>query len=925
MRNVNSYFLLVLAAMLGACSAANNADVTIEIIPGQKNSLTLQGAARISEEDSAPRFRHPRQGESFNTPVGSLAISNTGLLTSNTCYVLHVTGPGLMDDRFKDQDDGENQCPVEIPKVEGLGLIPERAYAYGAEAKVVVPAGADRRIDLLGFINPYGANDPGCNKALRIVKMENPNATDPKDRWHLRFFYGEYAIDEEASDGQNDDRDPPPPLPPGTLLPPDGTGTLGFFAASPRANLAPGRQSISLSSLPWMLKDDGTDQLERPAEYGGCGGGGSSSYNSPTFPPLNPADNDTNANLDYILSGMTTGFLEIKCKSNETVNLSVKGVNAIAKNIGSATCTSERVVFNSISYNGADIGIHDDPNSDCDQGPHGCVRFTVQYSGGTVSENSKDFVGQIWFSDRYGAVRHNSYDQGIPNYLNLLGSGSDNFSALSALSHNIVSFRRNGTQRELIVQSFEDEGDVILGADDTVHLNKYLFTNPTRTEGSLIGPLDWNGDSSIVDSGTATLTGTPSSDSNYIAKPLGMKFFDGSSNSLWGLFGISADLFFRGWTGSTWSANSEEVASVNVSVDSDNGSFSYLENFPTVSSIYFTFDDLANLTAYGATHGLAGGEILIVSNSPGPYCNHSLDMGVELEVEYVDHEYVKLKIDTDNNGTYDSYIQEGTDGDGWSCTFYAIKFSDLPKTVTFKPNANDVSSLVSSLQIPLLPPVSSFEEKHIFDNPNEGSLVVAYDPSATEFKYTKCESNSSCADPNLQRVPSTFVGTAVYDFDLLLFEERTLLTLGMSYKRIQLRDTGPVDLGNMSFHPEPGTPSNWKIKAMRNTDIGVPFSNFEASQAIASVYDSGTHKLYRTKDGGANWYLVKEFSNNIKVLDLAVGLNSRASDNGVVNDYGAFLILIEETVADHTSAQSCHSVDNHKCYRLVVEDGQHGF
>lgn len=213
------YVFLFHLALLGACSNGQQTNektqLLVSIIPPVTTLSDASGAIEAFSGRSA-----------------------TGLVQEGFCYAIHITGEGLNDTDLE----SENSCehgPQGFGKVFG-------PYAYGKDAEVSVDAGSNRRIDLIGFLNPYD-DDPDCSKSLTFEKTSETDSSG-KSRKGIKVLYGERELDPK-DDGANFYDD------------------MFLFAKSENLTLSPGVQEVDLLAGGWVERVNSTGLFSVPQSY----------------------------------------------------------------------------------------------------------------------------------------------------------------------------------------------------------------------------------------------------------------------------------------------------------------------------------------------------------------------------------------------------------------------------------------------------------------------------------------------------------------------------------------------------------------------------------------------------------------------------------------------------------------------------------
>lgn len=213
-------------------------------------SVTIQ----IEKSDSF-EFESQAIGDAASTPNDTVIIndfpykvSETGLIKNRSCYVIHVTGSGLIESGTESDKDNSS-CSFKPP---GLGKI-FGPFPYGTSAQIQVPSGPARRFDLLGFINPY-PDDPKCEKTFQILREQNKDSNET----HVGVKYGEYILDASSRYTTPDASKKYAPQP---------VHQISVFASNLNnvVDLIPGsNQNVVLKSVNWVESANGA----RPQQYG---------------------------------------------------------------------------------------------------------------------------------------------------------------------------------------------------------------------------------------------------------------------------------------------------------------------------------------------------------------------------------------------------------------------------------------------------------------------------------------------------------------------------------------------------------------------------------------------------------------------------------------------------------------------------------
>ncbi len=455
MRYVSLFSIASLFAVLGACSAENDASIQIKIISGNDSSFEVQGV-----NPNPTSGAHPAEGSNFN----GIPVSKTGLLKSGGCYIAHVMAPDLMDPRFPSDKEQQSTCPAGIPSVPGPARFTQRAYPYGGNVNMTVPAGSNRRVDLIGFINPYGTSDINCEKSFRVEWYQRPSGNGGLE-WDMLFLYGQYVLDFESNDfdatttqavqayiNQH-----------GLTTAPSGTGSFGFFAASKVQSIAAGNQTIELSSLPWK-KTNGA--FEGPYRYADCGNntqGGNEKYVG-FLSPLQDFYNESNTNNNSCLtgsyvdqkikctySGLMAGPLKLQCPSGASY-VRVKRYESEAL-FQSATVSNSQTV--SCVNNVAQYNLEPIFGSFSDINISKKVFLTLSpldINSNEVADSS--YTSVLQYGSRYAAVEFND---GSSYQVWNEGSG--------AMLKKAEGYSRTGDSRSLYVKAY----------DGSVSLKRYDF------------------------------------------------------------------------------------------------------------------------------------------------------------------------------------------------------------------------------------------------------------------------------------------------------------------------------------------------------------------------------------------------------------------------------------------------------------------
>jgi hypothetical protein len=218
-------------------------------------------------------------------------VSPSGLIKNRSCYFIHVTGPGLnVPGTINDRQ--SSSCPAGVPDVPALGQLfgPFPYGPNGISASIQVRSGKNRRFDLVGFINPL-PDDPGCTKAFDARPVVGSDG-----KTNVLIKYDKFVIDAKSSDT----------VPQGLTIPAQPYGRLAFFYVGNVAELGPGVQNVTLSPLAW--KTEGSQS--HPQGYGCHDNEGNQSVSSAFFPPMEWGN--------VIRTGLETPFIRYECPSGVT-------------------------------------------------------------------------------------------------------------------------------------------------------------------------------------------------------------------------------------------------------------------------------------------------------------------------------------------------------------------------------------------------------------------------------------------------------------------------------------------------------------------------------------------------------------------------------------------------------------------------------
>ena len=850
-QNISTSFLVLSIAFLGACTAAPEANIRISIVPGKSTSVNINDVSA----NPNPSI-HPGEGEYLTDPITAVMYptSETGLLKTGGCYLVHVSGPGLENPNHPQPGGGSsNTCPAGVPDVTSLGILPPKVYPYGGDVSVKVPSGPDRRIDLIGFINPY-PNDTKCEKPFRIEfyqKADGQGGTKIENR----FIYGNYVVDTDSASTD--------PIPAGLQSSPNSK--FGFFATSGKKNLGPGPQNVELVSLPWSKNDD--DLFEGPNEYG-CGDGGGGSNGGPpshgfedSMPHIGHEGN--------IYTGMfQEGFLQIACEGTEDIDLVMGGISL------SLTCSgsTDRANFQNIVWNPE----WNSSNTLCVKGQNGyqpgdtCVPGTNSYFGQAIPYNisrttGDSISGHILYSPRYMEVRNNTHSGGA--LLSYSGLGSPSF----------VGYKRSGDSRSIIIK------------DQSAAVSSILKTviQPQNNDMDR-SSFDWDNTAPIVE----LLTNAPPS---FHTVTLGLVDANGARN--FNLFGVGptsgTNVIGMDWLSPSNNYYTSLIDGASWSMPqmvSENGTFvssSVNPALTTPSPLAGLLPDSGGLIN-SPGHGLFDGQMVDISAPTAGTCTNG---GAQ----------TNARVRVINPSDFEVYSPSGLimDGGG-SCTFGIANRSNINLKAFRASNLDIATTAPSIFDIPMVKIAGAGVETILLDMPPSGnSLAVALRNSTGMISATQCESNNSCLAPTLADKSATTIDSA----DLIMDQGQPLLlaaslnSLG-TVKRYQFDFTNSNpqnriqdNASSVFFYPNlpAGVFSNVIIKSLRSPD------NFSISRPEALLYfeNSGTGYLYRSLDAGLNWYRVDEFpSTSYSVTDITV----------VENNYGsnwepAFALLVYDTTA----------------------------
>lgn len=209
---VFSSYLYSAFLLLGACTAAPQSEVKVLIGPASE-SVVSSGA----NDAFAPR-------------------SATGLVSSGFCYVLNVTAADL---NVEGTTETSTSC-TQGPRALGKNFGP---FAYGEETTLKVPAGSDRRFDLLGFKIPASTRqDCRGEFSVKVVDSETGGKK-------VETLYDGIEV------GAN-------------KLPLDPMRLSYLFARTSGVTLQPGAQTLTLEPVAWSEQDLGQGLYNYPTIYG---------------------------------------------------------------------------------------------------------------------------------------------------------------------------------------------------------------------------------------------------------------------------------------------------------------------------------------------------------------------------------------------------------------------------------------------------------------------------------------------------------------------------------------------------------------------------------------------------------------------------------------------------------------------------------
>ncbi len=821
-RYVSTFYFLVLAFALGACSEANKANIQIKIVPGLDTSFQLQG---VNANHTAGA--HPKSGTQ-QTPFGASEMSSTGLYKKYTCYAAHVIAPDLVDARTIDSKSKAESCAFPELFVHGLGRISPRAYKYGDSVNMVIPAGTNRRIDLVGFFSPYGAADPNCEKPLKVEVVMVKN-NDGIFEGRPRFIYGEYVIDrkQDSSDEL--------PVPAGLKLPPNDTGVLAHFAASARQNIAAGNQTIELRSLAWET----VDGEFKPYKYADCDNGSSgtpgNSYNSSvTFPPLNPGSGTQKA---FIFTGMDSkGFLEIQCPSGVNhIQLLLHGTATFNSGDNPKTCSGGKVVYEGLDFSAAGWV---SGNSECSG--FDCIDFTINNPD---NGNILLYEGHLYRASRYAPVANQSYSAS-PTEVNLGPLSLPKF----------VGYKRSGSNRYLFVK--EDSSYI-----DSI----YSVAFQPQTSGSERGALDWDGSAT-----TNFLTGSVPAFKQVI-----FGLVDALGSPSFNFFGIESP-GVTNIVGIDWSATTnyynhpltiDNWSGSPILGASDNGTFVTSNNYP--GGKMFNGSIPTNGSGYinSPNHGLLEGDpvfLTYVGTAPETtYCvNYSGQSSGIIHV--ISQEEFVVEV----SGSIVSDV-------GSAGCILDISTTNALYLKAFR--SDNISNTPQVFDIPVDLSASSGINGILVDMPASGGHIVSYGNS--NIQYTYCGgSNNDCLNP----FKSTLSVSNVDSADLIVGTGNPILITAGGASSIQLNRI-QLNNGTLSAATTPtlypasptGTISNVIVKSLTKPD-----NNINKPDVMLGFNDGTNSYLYRSRDFGQTWYLVYTAPmGQFAFRDIAAVENSYADGN----------------------------------------------
>jgi|GEM_PF-3548038 len=267
---------------LGACSQNTPVGVSFEF-PDEVGSFTTTS---------------PPSTSLLNAASDPVPVSETGLIkSSRMCYLIHVTGPGI--NIADDRGNGGNSASCVSSNGFGKFFGP---YTYGTNAVLQIPAGLDRKFDLIGFVNPTTSQcDPAKFKMI-------PDGDGP------RLIYGNKEI--ESFPGST----PIPGITPASAP----SDKIYAFRSSPKLALTPGASVV----VP-LIKHGWLSDMSSPKGYG-CGGDNNSKYvriespfdarfeenqvpNCNGYDPAETAANLAAQKHTCIHSGFVSGPIKLKC------------------------------------------------------------------------------------------------------------------------------------------------------------------------------------------------------------------------------------------------------------------------------------------------------------------------------------------------------------------------------------------------------------------------------------------------------------------------------------------------------------------------------------------------------------------------------------------------------------------------------------
>ncbi|MEO5669033.1 MAG: hypothetical protein ABIR96_13310 [Bdellovibrionota bacterium] len=161
--------------------------------------------------------------------------SSSGLVSEGFCYAFHVTAPDLDDPVVPIEPDTCGHAPGSFGKVYG-------PYAFGKTAVMVIPPGAARRFDLIGFKMPAGTT-ADCAGNLSV-------GVGPEK--HVRATYDGVELDPDVGDGEI----------------PDPAGSIYLFSRSEPVDLISGNQTVVLQPIEWSDRTYQGNVNSYPQRYG---------------------------------------------------------------------------------------------------------------------------------------------------------------------------------------------------------------------------------------------------------------------------------------------------------------------------------------------------------------------------------------------------------------------------------------------------------------------------------------------------------------------------------------------------------------------------------------------------------------------------------------------------------------------------------